>query len=420
MSLEVDGIQPLNGVIKPTSVNELSSILFEYDTAGLGVIPFGGATRLEVGNTPKKFDIGIDTTALSKMVSHNPADLTCTVEAGMDIAKLQSILDEHGQFLAIDAPLPGQATVGGTIASLPPGYLRWQLGHPRDTVIGMEVLLANGTITKSGGQVVKNVSGYDMARLHVGGFGTLGVITKVSFKLTPSPRKEISLQMSFPDSVSAHEFGQSIYNSYMMPLSLACTSGGLVSSDINFSQESVCTIRLGGRERSCNRQVQIVTDLCSNYRVYDVQRYEDLESRTIWDQIRDCTLSSDGDFSIIGRISIIPSKMQELEKTLIEGWNNELGRISLISQPGYGTLIMLITGDQDSVNDEAGVKILKNIRQKVNSLDCSLTYERIPAEWKRLFNVWDTDYVDSMKQMDSLKKVYDPNDTLNSGRFIFN
>ena len=338
----------------------------------------------------------------------------------MHLAQLQSILDEHGQFLAIDAPLPGQATVGGTIASLPPGYLRWQLGHPRDTVIGMEVLLANGTITKSGGQVVKNVSGYDMSRLHVGGFGTLGVITKVSFKLTPSPRKEISLQMSFPDSVSAHEFGQSIYNSYMMPLSLVCTSGGLVSSDINFSQESVCTIRLGGRERSCNRQVQIVTDLCANYGVYDVQRYEDLESRAIWDQIRDCTLSSDGDFSIIGRISIIPSKMQELEKTLIEGWNNELGRISLISQPGYGTLIMLITGEQDSVNDEAGVKILKNIRQKVNSLDCSLTYERIPAEWKRFFNVWDTDYIDSMKQMDSLKKVYDPNDTLNSGRFIFN
>ena len=120
------------------------------------------------------------------------------------------------------------------------------------------------------------------------------------------------------------------------------------------------------------------------------------------------------------KFSIAFEKMQELEKTLIEGWNNELGRISLISQPGYGTLIMLITGEQDSVNDEAGVKILKNIRQKVNSLDCSLTYERIPAEWKRLFNVWDTDYVDSMKQMDSLKKVYDPNDTLNSGRFIFN
>ena len=420
MSLEVDGMQPLNGVLKPASVKELSSILFESDSAGLGVIPFGGATRLEVGRIPKKFDIGIDTTGLSKMVSHNPADLTCTVEAGMHLAQLQSILDEHGQFLAIDAPLPGQATVGGTIASLPPGYLRWQLGHPRDTVIGMEVLLANGTITKSGGQVVKNVSGYDMSRLHVGGFGTLGVITKVSFKLTPSPRKEISLQMSFPDSVSAHEFGQSIYSSYMMPLSLTCIRGELISSDINFRERSICTIRLGGRERSCDRQVQIVTDLCANYGAYNIQRYEDLESRGIWDQIRDYTLSSDGDFPIIGRISIIPSKMQELEKILIEGWNNELGRISLISQPGYGTLIMLVTGDLDSVNDEVGVKILKGIRQKVNSLNCSLTYERIPTEWKRILNVWDTDYIESIKQMDSLKKVYDPNDTLNSGRFIFN
>ena len=129
MSLEVDGVQPPNGVLKPTSVNELSSILFESDSAGLGVIPFGGRTRLEVGGIPKKFDIGIDTTGLNKIVTHNPADLTCTVEAGMHIDQLQSILDDHGQFLAIDAPLPGEATVGGTIASLPPGYLRWQLGH---------------------------------------------------------------------------------------------------------------------------------------------------------------------------------------------------------------------------------------------------------------------------------------------------
>ena len=384
------------------------------------MIPFGGRTRLEVGGIPKKFDIGIDTTGLNKIVTHNPADLTCTVEAGMHLDQLQSILDDHGQFLAIDAPLPGEATVGGTIASLPPGYLRWQLGHPRDTVIGMEVLLANGTITKSGGQVVKNVSGYDMSRLHIGGFGTLGVITKVSFKLTPSPRKEISLQMSFPDSVSAHEFGQSIYSSFLMPLSLACASGKLISSDINLDEGSICTIRLGGRERSCDRQVKIVTDLCTNFGAYNVQRYDDFESRNIWDDIRDCTQSSNDECPIIGRISIIPSKIQELERILIEEWKNELGAISLISQPGYGTLIMLVTGDLDSINHELGVEILKGIRQRVNSLGCSLTYERIPTDWKRLLNVWDTDCIDSMKQMDSLKKVYDPNDILNSGRFIFN
>ena len=81
---------------------------------------------------------------------------------------------------------------------------------------------------------------------------------------------------------------------------------------------------------------------------------------------------------------------------------------------------MLVTGDLDSINHELGVEILRGIRQRVNSLGCSLTYERIPTDWKRLLNVWDTDYIDSMKQMDSLKKVYDPNDILNSGRFIFN
>ena len=200
MTLIIDDIEPSQGAEKPVSLHQLSSVLKDADGGGLGLVPFGGGTRLSVGSIPKKYDIAVDLSAFDQIVSHNPADLTCTVESGITISVLQKELAEHGQFLAVDAPLPDKATVGGTIASSTLGYLRWQLGHPRDTIIVMEVLLANGTITKSGGQVVKNVSGYDMARLHVGGLGTLGVISKVSFKLTPRPFKELSVKFLFRDS----------------------------------------------------------------------------------------------------------------------------------------------------------------------------------------------------------------------------
>ena len=158
MSLIIDDIEPSKGVEKPVSLDQLSSLLREADGERLGIVPFGGGTRLDVGSIPTKYDIALDLSAFDQIVSHNPADLTCTVEAGITVSMLQKTLAAHGQFLAVDTPLPDKATIGGTIASSALGYLRWQLGHPRDTVIGMEVILANGTVTKSGGQVVKNVS----------------------------------------------------------------------------------------------------------------------------------------------------------------------------------------------------------------------------------------------------------------------
>ena len=128
----------------------------------------------------------------------------------MKMQILQDSLKEHGQFLAVDCPFPAESTVGGTLASNSPGFLRWQLAHMRDMVIGMKVVFAAGTLTKSGGQVVKNVSGYDMARLHIGGLGTLGVITEVSFKLTPLPAKEGSITVGFDSRDDAFDFSRKI------------------------------------------------------------------------------------------------------------------------------------------------------------------------------------------------------------------
>ena len=152
---------------------------------------------MEVGRPPERLDAVVEVSHLDAIVEHNPADLTVTAQAGIIVAGLQRVLGEEGQFLAIDPPLPDRATIGGTLASGADGPLRWHYGHPRDSVIGMRVVQADGTVTKSGGQVVKNVSGYDMSRLHIGGLGTLGVIAEVSFKLTPLPQRQATLLGGF-------------------------------------------------------------------------------------------------------------------------------------------------------------------------------------------------------------------------------
>ena len=164
----IDGIQPIQGPIYPEDTNELSSALSDIAEPGKVVVPVGGATRLQIGAKMPHYDYALDLSNMNHLVAHNSADLTCIVQSGITLNSLQNRLKEQEQFLAVDAAFPGKATIGGTLASNAPGYLRWQLAHMRDMVIGMQVVLPSGTITKSGGPVVKNVSGYDMARLHVG------------------------------------------------------------------------------------------------------------------------------------------------------------------------------------------------------------------------------------------------------------
>ena len=182
----VDGKTP--GVVaRPTSPQEISESMSIAAEHRLTVSPLGGRTRTGLGNVPESLDIAIDVTAVDQVMAHNAADLTATVEAGIRVSRLQEVLAEHGQFLAIDPPLPDRATIGGTLAVGWSGPATWQNWSPRDIVIGMRTVQADGVITKTGGQVVKNVSGYDMARMHIGALGTLGVIVEVSFKLTPLP-----------------------------------------------------------------------------------------------------------------------------------------------------------------------------------------------------------------------------------------
>ncbi|SVA09798.1 uncharacterized protein METZ01_LOCUS62652 [marine metagenome] len=416
MSLIIDDIEPSKGVEKPVSLDQLSSLLREADGEGIGIVPFGGGTRLDVGSIPTKYDIALDLSAFDQIVSHNPADLTCTVGAGITVGVLQETLAAHGQFLAVDTPLPDKATIGGTIASSALGYLRWQLGHPRDTVIGMEVILANGTVTKSGGQVVKNVSGYDMARLHVGGLGTLGIISKVSFKLTPRPFKELSVKLLFRDSYMAHSFAHSLFGSSMMPLAFASVHGDAVELFAGQSSKTdvFCAIKIGGRLRACDRQVAIVEKLARDFEAQGIQTVDEAESDLLWQSIRDYSGSSNKFDSIIGRIYASPSNMHEIEETLVKRLSVSSSIYSLICQQGFGAALLFV---EDSEN-KSEVSLLKDLREIVNRFQSTLVFEKLPPLLKASIDVWDSGRLSSIEQMKSLKKTYDPNSTLNAGRFV--
>ena len=168
----------------PATREELCSALAAAGEAGTPVRFRGGGTKLGWPPAAPPSTIELSTAGLTRIVEHNAGDLTAVLEAGVPLAEAQALFEKAGQRLALDPP-DGGATIGGVVASGDTGPLRGRYGGPRDLVVGMRVALSDGTLAKSGGKVIKNVAGYDIAKLFAGSFGTLGAIVEVSVRLHP-------------------------------------------------------------------------------------------------------------------------------------------------------------------------------------------------------------------------------------------
>lgn len=179
--------------LRPRSAEKVAEALAEARRAGQAVIPVGGGRLLGMGDLPERWDVALQTRGLNRILAVTPADLTLSVEAGVTLEEVDAALAPVGQHLPIDPPGgPGQ-TVGGALASGVTGPLRQRFGAPREFVIGLRVALPDGRLAASGGRVVKNVSGYDLAKLHLGALGSLGVIVAVSFKVFPRPAEDVTV-----------------------------------------------------------------------------------------------------------------------------------------------------------------------------------------------------------------------------------
>ncbi len=192
------GLRP-HSVVEPASAAELAETLRQAHERGLALVPWGGGTRQHVGRRPARYDLALATRRLNRIVAYHPEDLVVTAESGVTLETLQACLARHGQWLPWDPAHPERATIGGLLASGATGALR--CGHTtlRDWTLGMRVALGDGRLVKSGSQVAKNVAGCDAHKLHIGAFGTLGVIAEATFKVAPLPEHFRSLIAVFTD-----------------------------------------------------------------------------------------------------------------------------------------------------------------------------------------------------------------------------
>ena len=183
----------------PASAADFAAELRDASERGASVRFTGGGTKLAWGNRGQEPDIELSTVGLDRIVEHNAGDLTAVLEAGVPLEVAQAKFAEAGQMLALDPPVTEGATIGGVVATADSGPLRSRYGAARDLVVGITVALSDGTVAKAGGKVIKNVAGYDLAKLFTGSFGTLGAILELSVRLHPLAPATATAAAGSPD-----------------------------------------------------------------------------------------------------------------------------------------------------------------------------------------------------------------------------
>jgi glycolate oxidase FAD binding subunit len=381
----------------------LAEALHAADEAGQAVAPRGGGTQLDLGNPPSRVDVVLATSGLNRVVEYEPADLTVTVEAGLPLADLQKLLAEQGQVLALDPAVEPAATIGGVIATNASGPMRFAYGTARDLVIGTRVANTDGTLTRAGGRVVKNVAGYDLNKLYVGSLGTLGVLVEMSFKLAPIPPASATLVGQFGALNEVRSVVGAVLHSPLAPQAIEVLGPGAAAA-AGLPRASLLVLRLGGYQAAVDRQLR---DLAAVMVGAGGGRLEVAESA--WDDMARMRRSAaERQVLLKAAAPIVHSS------ALVDLLERELGELNPLVWSHAGNGIAYAACDAP-----ADVRTLVQLRQQVGALgdNASLVVQRCPSELKGEIDVWG-DPGTSLALMRTLKAKLDPRNTLNPGRYV--
>ncbi|MDP3062859.1 MAG: FAD-binding oxidoreductase [Chloroflexota bacterium] len=412
----VDGVAP-KAVVSPDSVEALGRVLALASREKLAVAARGGGTLARLGNLPSRLDIVLDTTRLNRVVDHQPEDMTATVQGGIAVLELRRQLAKHGQRLPLDAPLPEQGTIGGLLATGFAGPRRLLHGLPRDWLLGCTVVLADGTAAKSGGKVVKNVTGYDLNKLYVGSLGTIGVIVEATFKLIPLPQEERALLAPFPSWAAAQEAAAAVAKLPFVPCSLELMDRRALAPLRASPAEVTLLVGLEGRRVAVARMVSEVSKAIRGHGASQMDDLQGAQSAAFWQAVADLPWRAASAPFMSLRASLLPSALgQALEA--MSSLPLSAFEPGVMVGPGYGGLRLLCYPRVGGTNlAEEARRLAASFHQRVQALGGYAVVESCPPEVKQGLDVWG-DVPGGLEVMRRLKAELDPLGTLNPGRYV--
>jgi glycolate oxidase FAD binding subunit len=356
-------------VEKPSTAEELARRLHQAAESGSAVVPVGGGKASDMGGPPLRRDVELHTTGLDRVLEHSQADMVVSVEAGITLEALQDELAKAGQFLPLDPFNSPGHTIGGLLATGWTGPLRMRFGSARDFLIGIRVALPDGHLASAGGRVVKNVSGYDLMKLHFGGMGSLGVIVAASFKVFPQPLRDVTVESVNSSIEEAWDASARAMELPLLPAALELFSDGRVLARFFGSPDAVD---------------RMVSDL--GWKQADASVWGEHSRRAPESWARIAVPRTE----LRGVLSRLPAGA--------EWW----------ASPGIG---MAYWSFDDGLND------VRSARRAAEAADGSLVLMGARPDVTRELGAWGTPPA-TLELMRRLKHAFDPQGILNPGRFL--
>lgn len=410
-ALAIDGIAP-KCVVYPGSEDEVAAVLKRAAERELAVVPCRNSTKLTIGNPPRRYDLALSLKEMNRVWRYEPADLTISVEAGMKFGDFQRFVGRNRLWLPLDPPGGAKASIGGILATNASGPLRLAYGAPRDMALGLRVATTEGRVVKTGGHVVKNVAGYDLTRLLIGSYGTLGVIVEASFKLYPLPlaRSTFVLGVGFLGSVG--ELRRAIQHSPLTPMRLVMLNAEaalLARGERPAGDRREVWIEVGGSDRVIGRYRDELGGMAkqagATFREEPASTAEPL-----WAKIADFHSTLPAGASHVTLRAVLPPARTEEFLTRAEA---QSGNVAEFAQAGTGVVhLCLLEPPADRLHS-----VLERLRALAIALGGWLVIEKCPAEIKGKIDVWGAPG-DDFGVMRKLKQAWDPKGILSPGRFV--
>jgi glycolate oxidase FAD binding subunit len=381
-------------VVYPHSQAELAAVITTANSHQWRVLTWGSGSKINWGGLAENIDIIVSTEHINQLIEHAVGDLTVTVEAGMKFAQIQEILAKSGQTLALDPAAPELATIGGIVATADTGSLRQRYGGVRDQLLGITFIRADGEIAKAGGRVVKNVAGYDLMKLFTGAYGTLGIISQVTFRVYPIPESSGTVILTGkPEAIS--QAARTLHGSELTP-----TQADLLSNKLLTNLDLGTGIGLIARFQSISESVQEQSKrllLIGEKLGLQGVIYSGNQEIDLWQQLPKQIYDHLTESTITCKIGVLPTAAVEILNYM------EVGLIHISSGLGLVRL-----------EKEEQILPLRSLCQANSGF---LSVLSAPVEFKKRFDVWGYNG-NALAVMRGIKEQFDGNFILSPGRFV--
>jgi glycolate oxidase FAD binding subunit len=380
--------------VAPADAGQMAEVLLFANANGLVVTPSGGGTKLGWGNAVAA-DIELSVKRLGEVLEHAWQDMTCTVQAGCTWTALQEQMRRHGQMIALDPLWPDRATVGGVVVCNDSGALRLKYGGLRDLIIGMTIVLADGTIARSGGKVVKNVAGYDIHKLLTGSFGTLGVIVGVNFRLHPLEEHARTWTASLPGASSnVEQFREplrALMNSQIVPSCVQVRASG---------QECAADIRVAGLPECLDEYGARIGEIFGGFTVTE-------SAEDVWGARQRLFENNN---ALVLKVAVLPDEICPVCAELRQ-WNSGSTEICIVAQATGLMTVSIVSAP------EISLRVMDRLRERVEPYGGSAVVVSSPEQLRGRIDVWGPDR-GTLPLMREIKRRFDPNCILNPRRFV--